>query len=84
MILLRLKQAEVAMADGRLDEAFSLLNRDDARGHRRGQELIGRLAKALVNRGRQHLSADRGGQALVAEVDEHFGAAKPADSVAGK
>src|SRR5690349_11048216 len=51
------------MAGGRLDEAFSLLVREDVRSHRRGQELVGKLAAALVERGRQHLAADRAAQA---------------------
>lgn len=64
MLILRIRQAEVALADGRLDEAFGLCGGDDARSaalraHRRGQDVVGRLARALVQRGKQHLLADR-------------------------
>lgn len=45
------------MSDGRLDEAFDLLRQPDMRAHRQGQELIGQLVPALVERGRRHLGA---------------------------
>lgn len=59
MLILRMRQAETALKDGRLDEAFEIARSDEVRAHRRGQELIGRLARALAARGRQHLDADR-------------------------
>ena len=64
MLLLRLKQAEAALGDGRLDEAAELAVAADFRAHARGQELIGKLARALVQRGREHLQAARLPQAL--------------------
>ena len=63
-MILRLKQAEVAMAAGRLDEAYELLSNGAAARHRVGQELIGRLAGLLVGRGREHLAGERVAQAL--------------------
>jgi tetratricopeptide (TPR) repeat protein len=54
-----MRQAETALKDGRLDEAFELARSSDVRAHRRGQELIGRLVRALAERGRQHLEAGR-------------------------
>lgn len=57
VLMVQFKQCESAMADGRLDEAFDLLRQPDLRAHRQGQELIGRLVPALVERGRQHLGA---------------------------
>ena len=57
MLIVRLKQCETALADGRLDEAFELARRPDVRAHRRGQALIGRLLEAFVERGRGHLAA---------------------------
>ena len=57
MLLIRLKQCEVALSGGRLDEAFTMLAEPAMRGHRRGQELMGEVGKALVARGRQHLAA---------------------------
>jgi tetratricopeptide (TPR) repeat protein len=46
------------LADGRLDEAFEIARGDDIRRHRHGQRLIGRLARALVERGQESLTAN--------------------------
>jgi hypothetical protein len=59
VLILRLKQAESAMADGRLDEAFDIVQSDSIRQHRRGQKLIGRLARKLAERGQENLDAER-------------------------
>ena len=59
MLILRIRQAECALADGRLDEAYELADRHDVRSHRRGQRLVGRLVRALVERGGKHLDAGR-------------------------
>ena len=59
MLFLRIKQAEIALADGRLDEAYEIAKAADLRRQRSGQDLIGRLARALLKRGRDHLLADR-------------------------
>ena len=59
MLILRIRQAECALADGRLDEAFETAKSDDIRRHRHGQRLVGRLTRALVQRGRENLAAGR-------------------------
>ncbi len=59
MLILRLKQAETAVADGRLDEAFEIVQSEQIRQHRRGQKLIGRLAGAFAKRGQENLEAER-------------------------
>jgi len=64
VVVLRIKQAECALADGRLDEAFEILKAEQVRRHRRGQDLAGRLARALAVRGTSHLDAGRIQQAL--------------------
>ncbi len=64
MLILRIRQAETALKDGRLDAAYELARADDLQSHRRGQDLIGRLARALVERGRGHLTAERWSEAL--------------------
>jgi tetratricopeptide (TPR) repeat protein len=57
VLILQIKQAECALADGRLDEAFEIAKADDVRHHRHGQRLIGRLTRALVQRGQTSLQA---------------------------
>jgi len=59
VLILRLKQAASAIADGRLDEAFDLVQSKDIREHRRGQKLIGQLARAFAKRGQENLEAER-------------------------
>jgi hypothetical protein len=65
VLILRLKQAESAIADGRLDEAFEIAQSKDFKEHRRGQKLIGQLAIAFAKRGRDNLEAERIQLALV-------------------
>lgn len=59
MLILRFKRAECALADGRLDEAYRLAAAEEMRAHRRGQDLADRLARALTQRGQEHLRAAR-------------------------
>lgn len=59
MLILQLRRAECALADGRLDEAFDIAQRSEVQEHRRGQKLIGRLARAYVKRGRRNLEQKR-------------------------
>ena len=65
MRILKIKQAEYALADGRLDEACELADDSFVRGHARGQRLIGRLVEALLGRARKHLSAGQAQPALL-------------------
>ncbi len=64
MLILRIRRAESALSDGRLDEAFEIARSDDVRAHARGQKLIGRLVRSLIDRGRQLLDEERPQQAL--------------------
>jgi hypothetical protein len=59
MLILRIRHAETALADGRLDEVFELVRDPKLRSHRRGQDLITRLVNALEKRGREHLTGSR-------------------------
>ncbi|MCX5645241.1 MAG: hypothetical protein NTZ17_11255 [Phycisphaerae bacterium] len=59
MLILRIRQAECALADGRLDEAFEIAQAPEVRRHHHGQRLIGRLARALLQRGQENLAAHR-------------------------
>ena len=65
MLIVRIKQAQCALADGRLDEAYEIVKAEDVRRHRRGQKLVGKLARALAKRGQDNLVADRLQQALM-------------------
>ena len=64
MVTLRIRQAQCALDDGRLDEAFKLAQDDGLLRHRSGQDLVGRLAKAFAGRGGEHLAAGRLAEAL--------------------
>jgi tetratricopeptide (TPR) repeat protein len=64
VLILKLKQADLALHNGRLDEAFELLQLETLKQHRRGQVLIGQLARALGDRGQDHLTAGRFQEAL--------------------
>ncbi len=64
MFDLRLKRVQVALADGRLDEAFELLKDSSLQQHRAGQKLLTRLSAAFVRRGGDHLAAGRLAPAL--------------------
>lgn len=59
MFFLDLKRADVAIASGRLDEAFQVLQSSEERKHRDGQKLVDRLTKSLVARATEHLANDR-------------------------
>ena len=56
MLAVRIRQAEVDLADGRLDEAAQIAGASDFRKHRKGKRLISKLIPRLVERGHQHLS----------------------------
>ncbi len=64
MLILKLKQADLALNDGRLDEAYGLLQTVALKQHRRGQVLVGQLARALGERGQSHLAEGRLQEAL--------------------
>jgi hypothetical protein len=59
VLIVRLKQLEHALGDGRLDAGFELASAANLRADRRGQELVTQLAVALVERGTQHADAGR-------------------------
>src|SRR5436190_12841834 len=59
VLIVRIKQAEHALADGRLEEACELLRYAEIRAYRRGQQLVTQLVLKLVERSRVHLAAGR-------------------------
>ena len=60
----RFNRIQVAIADGRLDEACELMKDPALRAHRAGQKLLTRLVNAYVRRGQDHLAAERIAPAL--------------------
>ena len=71
MFPLRIKKAEVALSDGRLDEAYKQAIREDVRDHRKGQRLITRLTKAYAKRARVHLNTGNHSAAM-ADADRAY------------
>ncbi|UCG16360.1 MAG: hypothetical protein JSV19_13800 [Phycisphaerales bacterium] len=65
----RIKAAEAALRDGRLDEAFRLGTAPDIREHRRGQALLAAVGERLIQRAREHFAAERFTEALL-DVDK--------------
>jgi hypothetical protein len=55
---LTVRQAQVALRNGRLEEALRLVELPAVRTHRRAVELLARIARAYVDRGEQHLKRD--------------------------
>ncbi len=64
MRMVQIKQAEVALSAGRLEEARDLICSEEIRSHRRGQALLDRLIEAYMARCEEHLHAGRGKEAL--------------------
>ena len=64
LVFARLKAAEKALKDGRLDEAYRLTTAPDLREHRRAVAVLEKLAERFLDRARQHYRADRCTEAL--------------------
>ena len=58
-LFVRIRAAERALQDGRIDEALAAATQPDVRDHRRGRRLLDELARPLVARARLHLQAGR-------------------------
>lgn len=63
-LFVRLRAAENALNEGRIDEAYATLSEPGLRGHRRAQRLLDSLASALLARARVHAHAARWEEAL--------------------
>lgn len=59
LLFVRLKSAENALRDGRLDEAYRLATAPDIREHRRGAAVLAALTEKFIGRARNHFRADR-------------------------
>lgn len=62
---LKLKQARLALRDGRLEEAFKIVTEESLRDHRSAQALLDDLVSPLLKRSSEHLEAGRLEDALV-------------------
>ncbi len=65
LLFVRMKAAEQALRDGRLDDAHRMAQEPEIAGHARGAKLLASLGKALVERARNHYRADRFTEALL-------------------
>jgi len=61
----RLKSAEQAIRDGRIDEAFRLAGQTELATTPRGQKILGSLGRRFVERAREHYRAERFTEALL-------------------
>ncbi|HRX85619.1 MAG TPA: hypothetical protein P5572_11430 [Phycisphaerae bacterium] len=65
LISVRLKAAERALKDGRLDDALRMASEPDIAGHARGGRLLSGLGRAFLERARDHYRAERFTEALL-------------------
>ncbi|MCH8242992.1 MAG: hypothetical protein IH897_10335 [Planctomycetes bacterium] len=65
LLFVRLKAAENALKQGRLDEAYRLALASDVREHRRGAAVLAALTDRFLKRARNHFQDDRFTEALV-------------------
>ncbi len=68
-LFVRIRSAERAVLEGRIDEAFGVACQPDVRGHARGQKLCDQLVRPLLARVRLHLQGARHAEAL-ADLDK--------------
>jgi len=64
LVRTRIRAAEQAYRDGRLDEALRMVCQPDLHTHARSQRLLARLGKAFLDRARQHYRAERFREAM--------------------
>ena len=64
MFSLKLKQAQLATSQGRLDEAFDIITKSDVLEHKDGKKLADKLGVKFLDRAGQHLEAETIEQAL--------------------
>ncbi|MGD2110146.1 MAG: hypothetical protein PVI86_12250 [Phycisphaerae bacterium] len=65
LLFVRLRAAENALRDGRLDEAYRLAMAPDIREHRRGAAVLAKLTERFIERARNHFHEDRFTEALM-------------------
>ncbi len=65
LLIVRVKAAEQALRDGRIDDAFRMAIEPEIAGQSRGSRLLAGLGKAFVQRAREHYRAERFTEALL-------------------
>ncbi len=65
LLFVRLKAAENAVRDGRIDEAYRLATQPDMREHRRGAAVLSALTEKFIERARHQFRSDRFAEALL-------------------
>lgn len=65
LLFVRIRTAEKALRDGRLEEAFRLAMTPDLRENKRGQAVLAGLSEKFFERAREHYRADRFAEALL-------------------
>jgi hypothetical protein len=55
---LTIRQAQEALKNGRLEEAYRLLGQPEVQGHQRSWELLQQVAHGFVERGERHMRHD--------------------------
>ncbi len=65
LLFVRVKAAEQALRNNRLDEAYRLASQPDIAAHPRGAKLLAGVATALLERARAHYRADQFTEALL-------------------
>ncbi len=64
LLFLRLRSADLAIREGRLDDAHRIVSSPEVRAHKRGEALMGELAEKLIGRAREHFAEERFAEAL--------------------
>jgi len=81
LLVVRLKAAEKALNNGRLDEAYRLVRSEELCRHRRGQALLTQLTDKFIERARAHFADERFAEAL-GDLDKAAAAGGADDRVA--
>lgn len=81
LFIVRIRAAEKALLEGRVDEAFRLAMAPDLREHKRGLAVLAGLSQKFLERAREHYRADRFSEALLDLDRAEVGAAKGDDKL---
>lgn len=80
LVFVRLRAADRALREGRIDEAYRLASATDLREHRRAGEVRAVLSEKFLARAREHFDADRFREALE-DLDRAADCGGPAETI---